>query len=141
MRRRLGTAMNLLPNEGYLSCAEGLEHAVSTTASLASRLIEHNIEVSVVTRSGAVPYGGGQPHLLSVFRFLALLGYDVGTARLNLNRHATSDVALVITRYGYHPIGQSGVPYQPHFPDSRARTAPEGGKKEPAASDASSEGS
>lgn len=124
----LDNALTLLPHEGYLSCAEGLEKAVSTAASLAVRLLEQGVDVGMVARSGAVPFGSGGAHLTAVLRFLALLGYDDKSSPLSFRAHAHGDLSILVTRKGVTVLDSQLGPEEPFEVDGAAVLATGGSR-------------
>ena len=104
----LDNGLRLKEGESYLGAGEALELTVGRAAYLAELLLEQGVEVSVVTRSGVVPFGAGGPHLVSVMRFLALLPYEDGDVPLPMNRHSRADAAVFIGRAGVMALDGSG---------------------------------
>jgi uncharacterized protein (DUF58 family) len=98
----------LKSNEGYLSAAEALEAAISETTYLATDFLDRAIAVSLISRSGVIPFGTGKNHLAAVLRFLALLEYDDGDAPLQFRHHSFSDVVLLANRNGVSLLDRRG---------------------------------
>jgi uncharacterized protein (DUF58 family) len=59
----------------FLGVVEGLERAITRTASLAAEALRRGYRVALVTRTGGIPHGEGPAHLSRVLEFLALLEY------------------------------------------------------------------
>ncbi len=88
----------LKPGEGgsYLRASEAIETAIGQAAYLAGFFSGKGLDVSVVTRSGYVPFGSGRMHVGAVMRFLALLSYEDGEAPLGMHHHGFSDLAILV---------------------------------------------
>jgi len=86
--------------ESYLSASEAFELAVGRTAYLAEHFSKLGVELSIVTRSGFVPFGQGRHHQAGVLRFLSLLPYEDGDTPLKTHHHQPSDLAILVGRRG-----------------------------------------
>lgn len=70
----------LILKRSYLSAADEVEDAISRAAFLAEDLLRKGLQVSIIHRSGRVPFGAGPEQLGIILRHLALMSYADGTS-------------------------------------------------------------
>ena len=104
----LDHALTVSEEVSLLTAAEGVEQAITTTASLAAHLLRGGYRVSLTTRTGGLPADMGPAHLTRILRFLARLEHTDTSAVLSPAKGYVPTLHISPTGRVSMPHGEAG---------------------------------